>query len=130
MRKSAKILTASLLSLLLLPYVANSEEGDQGASPEQRGDMSREERKAAWDALSEEEKQARRDQARAKREQRRAEWEAMTPEQQEAKRAEMQKKWDAMTPEQQEAMKERRKQRGRSGGKKPQHQGEKKAPAE
>lgn len=130
MKKSAKILITSLLSLLLLPYVANSEEVDQGASPEQRGEMSREERKAAWDALSEEEKQAKRDQARAKRKQQRAEWEALTPEQQEAKRAEMQKKWDAMTPEQQEAMKERRKQRGRSGGKKPQHQGEKKAPAE
>ena len=129
MRKSVKILTTSLLSLMLLPYSAHSEEGDEGATSEKRGEMTREARQAAWDSLSEEEKQAKRDQVGAKREQRRAEWEAMTPEQREAKRAEMREKWDAMTPEQQEEMKQRRQQRGQQGGKR-KHDGGKKKPAE
>ena len=128
-KKSAKILTASLLSLMLLPFAANSEDNEQGASSKQRTEMAREERRAAWDGLSEEEKQAKREQMRAKREQKRAEWESMTPEQREAKRAEMREKWDSMTPEQQEAMKQRRQQRGQRGGKR-QHEGQMKEPAE
>ncbi len=57
-KKSAKILTTSLLSLMLMPYSAHSEEGDEGATSEKRGEMTREARQAAWDSLSEEEKQA------------------------------------------------------------------------
>ncbi len=114
-----------MLSLTLLPFAANSEESDQGASSESRSEMSREERRAAWQNLSEEEKQAKRDQMRAKREQRRAEWEALTPEEREAKRAQMREKWEAMTPEQREAIKQRRKQRGQHGGKSENHGGKK-----
>ncbi len=130
MDKSAKILMTSLLSLLLLPFAANSEENDPGARSAERSEMTREERRAAWEGLSEEEKQAKRDRMRAKREQMRAEREAMTPEQREAKRAEMRKKWEAMTPEQRDAIKQRRQQRGQHGGRKRHHQGEKKPPAE
>ena len=59
MKKSARILITSMLSLTLLPFAANSEESDQGASSEQRSEISREERRAAWESLSEEEKQAK-----------------------------------------------------------------------
>ena len=121
MKKSARILISLMLSLTLLPFAANSEESGQGASSEQRSEMSREERRAAWESLSEEEKQAKREQMRAMREQRRAEWEALTPEEREAKRAEMREKWEAMTPEQRKAIKQRRKQRGQHGGKRQNH---------
>jgi hypothetical protein len=92
--------------------------------------MSREERRAAWEGKSEEEKQAIRDRRQASREQKRAVWEALTPEEREAKRAEMRKKFDAMTPEQQEALKNKRRQHAQQGGKKRQRQGDKKEPSE
>jgi len=101
-----------MLSLALLPHSAQSQESDEGATPEQRPEMTREERRAAWEKLSEEEKQAKREQMRARREQMRAKWESMTPEEREAKRAEMRKRMESMTPEQREAMRQRRGQRG------------------
>lgn len=130
MSQLARILITSMLSAMLLPQTAISQESDQGAAPGKRDEMTREERRAAWEGMSEEEKQAIRDRMRTNREQKRAEWEALTPEEREAKRAEMRKKFDAMTPEQQEALKKKRQQRAQQGGKKRQKQGEIKEPAE
>ena len=130
MSRSARILITSMLSVMLLPPAAISQESDQGAVPGMRDEMTREERRAAWEGMSEEEKKAIRDKMRVNREQKRAEWEALTPEEREVKRAEMRKKFDAMTPEQQEAFKKKRQQRAQQGGKKRQKQGEKKEAAE
>jgi hypothetical protein len=110
----SRILT---LSIVLLPFAAFAQESDQGASSADRPEMTREERRAAWESLSEEEKQAKREEMRARREKARAEWEAMTPEERDAKRAEMKAKWDAMTPEQRAAIKERRMHRRHRDGK-------------
>lgn len=115
MNKTAKTMITLILSLALLPIVAVSEQTDPGASSDQRSEMTPEQRRAAWESLSEEEKQAKREEMRARREQKRAEWEAMTPEERDAKRAEMRKKWESMTPEQREAMKQRRKRVGGKG---------------
>ncbi len=123
MKKSVKIFAVSMLTLSLMPFPAHADESDEGASSEKRHEMTREERRAAWEGLSEEEKQAKREQMRAKREQRRAEWEAMTPEEREAKRAEMRRRMEAMTPEEREAMKQRRQQRGQHGNKGEHHGG-------
>ena len=98
---------------------------DDGASPAKRPEMTREERHTAWQSLSEEEKQAKREKMRAKREQRRAEWEALSPEEREAKRAEMRRRMEAMTPEEREAMKQRRQHRGQRGDKSEHHSGKK-----
>lgn len=126
MKNPVKILAVSMLSLALLPFVAHSDEGDEGATAEKRPEMTREERRAAWENLSEEEKQAKREQRQAKREQRRAEWQALTPEEREAKRAEMRQRMESMTPEQREAMQKRRQQRSgqqqNHGGKKGQRE--------
>ena len=130
MSKLARILITSMLSVMLLPQTAISQESDRGAAPGMRDEMTREERRAAWEGKSEEEKQAIRDRMRANQEQKRAVWEALTPEERKAKRAEMRKKFDAMTPEQQEALKNNRRQRAQQGGKKRQRQGGKKEPAE
>ena len=125
MKNPVRILAVSMLSLALLPFVAHSDEGDDGASPEKRPEMTREERRTAWQSLSEEEKQAKREKMRAKREQRRAEWEALSPEEREAKRAEMRRRMEAMTPEEREAMKQRRRHRGQRGDKSEHHSGKK-----
>ncbi len=117
MNKTAKILVISMLSLALIPLGASSQDSDEGAMPDKRPEMTNEERRAAWDNLSDEEKQARREQMRSRREEMRAKWESMTPEEREAKRVERQKRIDSMTPEQREAMQQRRQQRGQSGGK-------------
>ena len=115
--KSAKIFVISMLSLALIPLSASSQDSDEGATPDKRPEMTNEERRAAWDNLSDEEKQARREQMRSRREEMRAKWETMTPEERAAMRAERQKRIDSMTPEQREAMQQRRQQRGQSGGK-------------
>jgi hydrogenase maturation factor HypE len=130
MSKSARILITSMLSAMLLPQAVISQESVQDAAPGKRDEMTLEERRAAWDGMSEEEKQAIRGRMQENRERKRAEWEALTPEEREAKRAEMRKKFDAMTPEQQEALKKRRRQAAQQGGKKRQKQGEEKEPAE
>jgi len=114
-KKPIKILAALALCVSLLPLAVYSQENDEGAASEQGREMTREEHRAAWESLSEEEKQAKREERRAKRELRRAQWETMTPEERDVKRAEMRAKREAMTPEQREAMKKRRKQRGRRG---------------
>lgn len=117
MNISPKVLSVAMLSLALMPFAAISQEGDDGAASEKRPEITREERRAAWDNLSEEEKQAKRDQLRSRREEMRAKWESMTPEEREAKKADMQKRMESMTPEQREAMQQRRQQRGQQGGK-------------
>lgn len=129
MKNPVRILAVSMLSLALLPFVVHSGESDDGASPGKRPEMMREERRAAWDSLSEEEKQVKREKMRAKREQRRAEWEALPPEEREAKREEMRRRMEAMSPEEREAMKQRRQQRGIYGDK-GKHHGGKKDPGE
>ncbi len=115
-KNPVRILAVSILSLALLPFVANADENKVGASRENHPEMTREERRAAWDNLSDEEKQAKREQKRAKRDQMRAEWDAMTPEERDARRAERKKRMESMTPEQREAMKKRHKNRGQRGG--------------
>ncbi len=116
MKNPVRILTVSILSLTLLPFVAHADENEDGASRQNRPEMSREDRRAAWENLSEEEKQAKRANMQAKRDQRRAEWDAMTPEERDAKRAERKKRMESMTPEQREAMRIRRKNHGDRGG--------------
>ena len=116
MKNPVRILAVSILSLTLLPFVAHADAHKDGASRENRPEMTREERRAAWESLSDEEKQAKREQMRAKRDQRRAEWDAMTPEERDARRAERNKRMESMTPEQREAMKKRHKNRGQRGG--------------
>lgn len=125
MKNPVRMLLFSMLILVLLPVAAHSDEGDDGASSDSRSEMTREERRAAWESLSEEEKQAKRERMRAKREQRRAEWEALSPEERDVKRAEMKKRMEAMTPEEREAMKQRRQRRGQYGGKDEHHGGKK-----
>lgn len=125
MKKLSKIMLVSTLALSLLPFAVFVQASDEGASSGARPEMTREERRAAWEALSDEEKQAKRDEMRAKREQARADWESLTPEEREAKRAEMKAKWEAMTPEQREAMKNMRKQRQNRGGQRKNHGGKK-----
>lgn len=126
MRKTVRILAVSVLAIALLPFAAYSQESDEGATPEKRPDMTREERRAAWQNLSEEEKAAKREQMRARREEMRAKWESMTPEEREAKRAEMRKRMESMTPEEREAMRQRREQRGQHGNRGAKHGGKKK----
>ena len=116
MKNPVRILAVSMMSLVLLPFIAHAGENEDGASPENRPEMTREDRRAAWENLSDEEKQAKREQKRAKRDQMRAEWDAMTPEERDARRAERKKRMESMTPEQREAMKKRHKNRGQRGG--------------
>lgn len=116
MRNALRLPVLAMLTLATLPVAAHAEQGEDAAAGERRPQMTREERRAAWEALSEEEKQAKREEMRARREQMRAEWEAMTPEEREAKRAEIRKRMEAMTPEQREAMRKRVERRRRHGG--------------
>ena len=115
MKSPVRILAVSILTLALLPFVAYAHENEDGASRENRPEMTHEERRAAWENLSDEEKQAKREQMQSRRDQRRAEWDAMTPEERDARRAERKKRMDSMTPEQREAMKKRHQNRGQRG---------------
>ena len=64
--------------------------------------------RAAYESMSEEERQAARESMRLKRSQMRERWDAMSPEEREAKRADMRQRRESMTPEEREAMRERR----------------------
>ena len=125
MKNPVRILAVSIMSLILLPLIAHAHENEDGASPENRPEMTREDRRAAWDNLSDEEKQAKREQMQSRRDQRRAEWDAMTPEERDAKRAERKKRMESMTPEQRKAMKKRRRNHGDRGGRHKNHGGKK-----
>lgn len=113
MNTALKTAVLAALALVVMPMpVYSAEEGEADAA-EKRAHMTPEERRAAWETLSDEEKQAIREKMRDRREQRRAEWEAMTPEEREAKREEMRKRMESMTPEQREAMRKRMERRRR-----------------
>ena len=104
MSKFSSTLSIAMLFLCIIPYAALAQESNDESETE----MTREERRAEWENLSDEEKQAKREELRALREQKRAEWESMSPEEREAKRAEMRERWESMTPEQRDAIKQRR----------------------
>jgi len=120
-KSPVRILAVSILSLGLLPFVAHAHESEDGASRENRPEMTHDERRAAWENLSDEEKQAKREQMQSRRDQRRAEWDAMTPEERDARRADRKKRMESMTPEQREAMKKRHMNRGQQGGRHKNH---------
>jgi len=102
-----RILIFPVMSLLLLPCVALSQESGENISSQQRHQMSREERRAAWDNMSAEEKQAKRGKRDTKRAEMRARMQTRTPEQRDAKRdakrAEMRARMQSITPEQRDA---------------------------
>lgn len=101
------------LSLVFsVPALAQEEPvpDDETGPPSMRG-MSPEQRRAAFEALSEDDKEIVRKRRREARAQQRAEWEAMTPEEREVRRAEVQKKAAELTPEQRAAVREMQEQR-------------------
>lgn len=102
-----RTIVAATLAAILYPWLSSAQEDDDAESKSLR-DMTPEERRAAWDAMSEEEKQAITDKRQAAMEKRRAEWEAMTPEERKAKREEMRERMRNMTPEERAAIRERR----------------------
>jgi hypothetical protein len=102
---------ATLLAFFFLPLESLAQESQaetnlEAAKPLR--DMTLEERRAAIDAMSDEERATLREKNRAAMEKRRAEWKAMTPEERRAKKVEMQERRDAMTPEEREAMRQSR----------------------
>ena len=106
-------------------------------------DLTADERRARWDSMSQEERQALMEQRRvefeamtpeereafrrehhAQREERRARFEAMSPEEREAIRQERRSRWESMTPEQRDQVRQRMQRRdgrhqgrGQRGGK-------------
>jgi len=107
----ATVACALLFGFFFLPLDSLAQEAevdtDQAATKPLR-DMTPEERRAAIDAMSDEEREAFRAKNRAAMEKRRAQWQALTPEERQAKRKEAQERRDAMTPEEREAMRQRR----------------------
>jgi len=104
------LIVLSLLIVFLSAPQGRTQEADPAAEsgpPLMRG-MSPDERRAAYEALSEEDKQIVRKRQRAARDQQRAEWEAMTPEEREVRREEMRTRAEKLTPEQREAVREAR----------------------
>lgn len=97
------IIAASALALLL-PVAGSAQDADpladmtreqrqeylQGLSVEERKAL-RDQRRAQWNAMSEEERTAAREKLRAQREQRRETWNSLSPEQQAAARQELRK---------------------------------------
>lgn len=125
---------ASVVALLLpIGVTAQSLTDFQQLSPEDRRAyieaMSPEEREAKrneWrgqrDAMSDEERQAMRDRHKAERGDRRAQWDAMSDEERTAKREqmrgrrdEMRRRYDAMSPEERDAFREKRREHGERG---------------
>ena len=106
-----KAILVSMLAVILLPSVSMAQdeyESGPVSGPESMRGMTVEERRAAYEALSEEEKQVVRKRRRAAREKMRAELQAMTPEERDAKRAEMRAREEELTPEQRAAIQKRR----------------------
>lgn len=91
------------------------------------GSMTPDERRDAWESLSEAERQAIRnrftsesrrmtpEERKAVRERVRERWDSMTPEQREAAKQKMREKLDSMSSEECEAFRERRRNRGARG---------------
>ena len=108
---STTVTCAMVLAFFLLPSDSLAQESKVETNQEAvkpLRDMTPEERRAAIDAMSDEEREAFREKNRAAMEIRRAEWQAMTPEERQAKRQEMQERREAMTPQEREAMRQRR----------------------
>ena len=111
LQASTTVTCAMVLAFFLLPsdslaQESTAETNQEAAKPLR--DMTPEERRAAIDAMSDEEREAFREKNRAAMEIRRAEWQALTPKERQAKRQEMQERRDAMTPQEREAMRQRR----------------------
>jgi len=104
------LIILSLLTVFLGASQGRAQEAEPAAEsgpPLMRG-MSPEERRAAYEALSEEDQQIVRKRQRAARDQQRTEWEAMTQEEREVWREEMRARVAKLTPEQREAAREAR----------------------
>ena len=104
---SKSLIFVSLLTLFLGATQALAQEEQaapaaESGPPLMRG-MSLEEQQAAFEALSEEDKQIVRKRRRDARDKQRAEWEAMTPEEREVRREEVRARAADLTPEQKEA---------------------------
>lgn len=90
----------------------------EAMSPQER-EARRNEWRAQRDAMSDEERQAMRDRHRAERDDRRVQWDAMSDEERMAKREqmrgrrdEMRRRYDAMSPEERDAMRQKRRENG------------------
>ena len=90
----------------------------EAMSPEER-EAKRNEWRAQRDAMSDEERQAMRDRRRSEGDDRRAKWDAMSDEERTAKREqmrgrrdEMRQRYDAMSPEERDAMRQKRREHG------------------
>ena len=83
------VISGSIIALVLVSSVSLAQEESESAAeaaPQTMRGMSAEERRAAFELLSDEEKQAVRKRRREVREKQRAEWQAMTPTTREPKR--------------------------------------------
>ena len=106
---------ASLFALMSASGYALSDEVED----DELSEMTREERREAWEDMSEEEHNAIREQMRERARVRREEYEAMTPEERAARREEMRERFEGMSPEERQAMRERFRARGPRGRKPP-----------
>jgi len=100
---------AAILAAVLMPQVSlGQDQTESGAGPESMRGMTADERRTAYEALSEEEQQAVRKRRREARDQQRAEWQKMTPEERAARLEEVRARAEELTPEQRDAIRERR----------------------
>ena len=113
-RLSAGIWLA-LSTVLLLPVSAMPQESSDDSVQRERGNMTREQRREAWNNMSEAEREQMQERVR-NNPQARERMKSMSPEQ----RDEMRKRFESMTPEQREQMRQRHgsgKQGGNRGAK-------------
>lgn len=100
-----RIPTLALCAALLAAGAAFAQTADQGPrgflTPEQRAMMMQDQRpQGGWRSMTEEQRDAARDQMRAK-------WQAMSPADKEKLRAEMQAKWEALPADQKQIVEQR-----------------------
>ena len=115
---NTKIRVLAAIFIALLAWVPNASAQDTSEAPDglkKLWEMSPAERQDALKAMSDEDRNALRESARAYREQQRAKRALMTPEEREAARQKGREQFDALSPEEQEAIKKRRAQRRKSG---------------
>ena len=104
-------------AILLLPVAVTAQESGSESAQGQRGNMTREQRRDAWNNMSEAEREQVRERRRNNPEAR-GRMRSMSPEQ----RDEMRKRFESMSPEQREEMRQRRgsgNNGGRRGAKQP-----------
>lgn len=87
---------ALALAFICMPVLAH---GDQ---------KSQEQRRAAWETMSPEEREAKHREMRGR-------WESMSAEERDAKRSEMRRRWESMSDEERTAARARRGERGGHG---------------